>query len=268
MPADTWAELKTLDLWAAPEREGKSYILSQRRLGQMLRNRLPDASIALSLPERLTIRRGGAVITGQDLEKHVRAALAPALATLPGRVEIADLKFPEAMFLSRPYADVRVVPAGRVGAGRVTMRITVQDAGGRPLRQTVATAFVHQWCAVACAARPVNPGEILTPELIGFREKNLAFFRGEPWDGRGGPWRVKRPVGTGQPLTRAVIEPLPMVEQGAKVTLVYTGANVSLSIVAEALEDGGHGQTISVRNTASGRTVRAVVVDSGMVAVR
>ena len=104
--------------------------------------------------------------------------------------------------------------------------------------------------------------------MITFVRKNMAYLSGEVWDGRGGPWQVRRPIGLDQVIYAANLEPLPLVRRGETVRLVYEGKNIRLETLAEAMEDGGAGQAIAVKNLESERQVTATVRDSGTVYVR
>jgi flagella basal body P-ring formation protein FlgA len=108
----------------------------------------------------------------------------------------------------------------------------------------------------------------VTPDLITWKNQNMAYLGNRAWDGKGGPWRVVAPIGTGQPIMKSSIEPAPVIARGDKVSLVYNGKNLKLIVPVESLEDGGVGQTITVRNLQSQRKVIATVVDAQTVLVR
>lgn len=268
IPGDTWRDLARKELWPAPNKQGRSEVISRRRLGELLREHLGERAERCSLPSGLTVQRGGAIIDKQAMYDRVYEFLRPKLALMGGRAELSGFNAPESVSLSEGYSRLEIELVDKLSAGRVNLRIKALAGDGRLVRQVAANVFVDHWVAVPCAARPVNPGETITPELVTFREKNLAYFRGQPWDGKGGPWRVKWPVGTDQPLIREAIEPEPLVGKGATVNLVYQGRNVQLATAAEAMEDGGMGQIISVRNVKSGKLVQAVVMNKDTVAVR
>jgi flagella basal body P-ring formation protein FlgA len=114
----------------------------------------------------------------------------------------------------------------------------------------------------------MNKEELLEHDKVAFRRVNLASLRGEPWDGRGGPWRLARPVAEGQVLYKADLAHIPTVRKGSRVTLVYEGKTVRLTVHAEALTDGSAGETIPVRNSMSRKEVFGMVLDSATVVVR
>jgi len=263
-----WDELARTELWPAPDREGRSEVIPRRRLDELLREHLGKKAELCSLPSGLTVQRGGALLDKQALLRRVEEYLAPRLAMLEGRAQLAGFNAPDLVSLNEGYARLEIELLDKVAAGRINLRIKALAGDGRLVRQVAANVFVDHWVAVACAARPVNPGEAILPDMVTFRERNLAYFRGQPWDGKGGPWRVKRSVGAEQPFSTDNIELTPLVGKGAPVNLVYEGRHVQLATQGEALEDGGLGQMISVRNVQSGKLVQAVVMNKDTVAVR
>ena len=269
LPGAHWRKLGATPLWAAPRREGRAEALPKAELAARLREHLGDLARLCVLPSGgMTVRRGGGLVTREDMENRIRQALAPTLATMDGRAEIADLDLPRRLFIDTPFSKLEIQPTAPLKAGRNSLRLVAKAADGQAVGQTTAQVFVNVWRVVACASRPVNSGETVGPEQLLFKTKNVAHLPGEPWDGHGGPWRVKRPVGTEQPLYRHNLEPVPVVGRGELVTLTYTGRHVRLSVQVEALQDGGVGEAINVRNRQSGRTLTAFVVGAGAVQVQ
>jgi flagella basal body P-ring formation protein FlgA len=268
IPAGTWEKLARMELWSSPEREGRSEAFSRRKIAELLHEHLGELAVRCSIPSGLTVQRGGALLDKQALLARVEEYLRPKLALMGGRAELAGFNAPEVVSLGEGYARLEIELLDKLAAGRVNLRIKAVAGDGRLVRQVAANVFVDHWVAVACASRPVNPGEVIVPDMVTFREKNLAYFRGTPWDGKGGSWQVKRPVGAEQPFNLDILEPVPLVVKGSTVNLVYQGRHVQLAIQAEAMQAGGLGETIPVRNIHSGKLVQAVVMSKDTVAVR
>ena len=268
LPHDEWERMAATELWPAPEALGRSYSISRQRLAKLLRHYLGKNARRCTLPSGLTIQRGGAVVNAQDLEESVNRALAARLAAMPGRAELSRLSLPNTVFLDGPFSYVDVQTDGTLESGRVNLRLDLCAGDGTVLKTVRASAFVSQWVAVPCAAKPLNNRQVLDGSSVEYCEKNLAHSRGEYWDGTGGPWRMRRSVGVGQPILRQDLEIQPAVGRGQAVTLVYQGKHVHLQTLGEALADGAVGQAIAVKNRTSGKTVQAVVVSQDTVAVR
>jgi flagella basal body P-ring formation protein FlgA len=77
----------------------------------------------------------------------------------------------------------------------------------------------------------------------------------------------RRLVRAGQPIrSNELVEPQ-LVGRGDHVTLVYEEGPITLTTQGRALRDGARGETIRVVNTASNRSVDAIVKDEGLVVV-
>jgi flagella basal body P-ring formation protein FlgA len=219
-------------------------------------------------PASMTIQRNGAVLDADDLRNLVVKTLTPLVRNLPGEASFQDFRLPSVLFLSADGQAVELEGPLDLVPGRLSLRIAVKDSDGAVVRRVTGTVFLDLWTEVPCAGVPLNKDEALTPERVVFVRKNLAHVKGVVWDGRGGPWRMQRPVMAGQPIMQTDVAVIPTVVKGAPVTMLYIGKNFTLSLPGEALSDGAHGETIAVRNAQSKKQIRATVRDGQTVVVR
>jgi flagella basal body P-ring formation protein FlgA len=264
---DDWRDLAERPLWPAPPEPGKPLQITKVRLAQALRERLGDLADRCLLPSGLAIQRGGAVWYEQDLRAYLVKTLTPGLNALPGRAELTDFRLPAYIFLAHAGQGIETEPV-KPAAGRLNLRFQVVEVDGSVARRFTGTAFVNLWADAPCAAVPMNRGDVVKPETITMMGKNLAYVKGNLWDGRGGPWQVTRSLSAGQPILVTDIEPQSAIRRGAIVTLVYDKGNVKVSTQAEALADGGMGDTIAVRNLQSKKQVFGTVRDSATVVAK
>lgn len=264
---EVWSELSRKPLWKAPEYAGRQQALPREQIARMLEYYVPEVADASVLPGRLVVQQGGRVFEGRALERVVVEYLTPRAVALGGEPDIKDVRVPSFVFLEDAFSELEVTLNNDLRPGRVTLLIRAVSSDGRITRRISASAFLNLWKAVPCAARPINRNESVTTDKIQFMRKNLAYL-GEVWDGKGGPYRMTRSVGTGQPLELAAMETEPMVAQGEQVNLVYRGPRITLTVKAEALGDGDRGETVEVRNLQSRKTVLATVVDRNTVVVQ
>lgn len=267
MSAEAWKELSARPLWPAPEKPGHQTALSRERLAAMLQHHLPDYAGVCALPNQLVVQRGGKVLDGDGLVKHTVAFLTERAQELRGEIEITDIHVPEYIFLPNQRDTLDILVNGPVKPGRNNLLLEVRDASGKSQRRFAVTGFVNVWKPVACASRPLNRLELVTPEHVTFIRKNLAYYP-KAWDGTGGPWRATRSVGGQQVINQDGLEPVPVIAKGAKIDLVFEGQNLRLSAKVEALDDAGVGQKIKVRNLQSKKIILATVQDAATVVVR
>jgi len=267
IPASTWKELAARPLWNAPEKAGHQTALTRERLQALLRYHAEDIAGAFALPPQLIIQRGGAVISGPEVEQRVVDYLTFQAAKLGGDVEVKDMHGPDAIFLPSGRDSVEILAGAPVKPGRVNLVLEVKGSDGKAQRRYAASAFLNVWKPLPCPIRPLNRLEQVNLANIQFKRKNLAYNE-NAWDGTGGPWRMVRSVGLDQAIRMTDIEPVPVIARGDKVNMVFEGENLRLNVKVEALGDGGVGQVIQVRNLQSNRKVTATVQDSATVVVR
>lgn len=266
-PPGVWEKLANRPLWPAPPEPGKPLQINRVRLSQALRQALGETADLCLLPAGMAIQRGGSVLHEDDLRGLVVKDLTPQMRALEGEAELTDFRLPAYAFLAHEGQSIRLDPV-KLAPGRISLRFSVLEVDGSVVRRFTGTTMLNVWKNVACAAKPLNRGDVLTPQDVTWIRQNLVQTRGELWDGRGGPWQMLRTVGTGQPLYVTDLAPPAMIRKGAIVTLLYSQGNVRLSVQAEALSDGGPGATIAVRNLQSKKQVYAVVRDADTVEVK
>jgi flagella basal body P-ring formation protein FlgA len=268
-PDDAWAILRATALWNAPE-AGQTQTLVAAELPGRLRAYLQEAPVEYLFPGSLQVHRGGRTAQRVELENRVVDFLTPQLAGLSGRVWISGVDVPEYLFLGENDR-LAVEPAGSSwtpGPGTADLRLCVTAPDGRVVNKVVARAAVNQASRVAVTKRPVNPRDgVLTQDMISFEERNVSGLPGRPWDGMGGAMRLVRGVGQGQVILAQDVEPMPLVQKGDKVSLVYEGGRIRLRVDALAESDGLPGGPVTVRNLQSERKVTASVRDKDTVVV-
>lgn len=267
MPEDVWKRMAQRPLWNAPERAGHQTAMSRERLLSLLRHHAEDLAGVCALPAQIIVQRGGSVVSAPEIQTRIVDFLTSHAPALGGELEIKDMHTPDAIFLTSGYDRLEILPSSPLKPGRINMLFEVKSGAGKVQRRYATSAFVNVWKAVPCAARPMNRLEPVDLANVKFMRKNLAY-NPKAWDGTGGPWRIVRSVGTGQVITLADIEPVPVIAKGDTVSLVFEGVNLRLHVKAEALSDGGVGQAIQVRNLQSKRKILATVKDSSTVVVR
>lgn len=262
-----WKHLGKTKLWRASERQGNPVVVPRAKLDSILQYYLGDDASRCVLPLKMTIQTGGRVVDGQALKNRVVEFLTHGSRSLGEDVEFSNFVMPDNFFLQNSYDTLELGLPGGMKAGTTRFVLQAKTPDGKVTRTKTGSVFVSVWKTVPCAARPVNRFERLTPDKITFIKKNVAYTTGV-WDGKEGAWRVKRPVGTGEPFLESNLEPMPMVVKGDVITLVYRKKHMQLSTKAKALDDAHLGQNITVRNLQSKRIIAATVIGNGIVRVR
>ena len=250
-------------LLAAPKFDGARANLSGPKLRELIVTRFGPDVPEIVVPDQVQVQRGGQVVDALVVRSVIDKVLTQALAHLEGEVEIRDHRMADHFFIpDTAPVQIRVAPVGVLGPGRISLRLEAVNEAGKVVRMFTGTVFADVWKTVPCAARVLNRGDVLEPDLVTFARKNLAFLPRLPWDGRGLPLRMTSAVGTEQVIHADAVEPIPAIRKGALVTLVYEGRTLRLSVPAESLEDGSIGNVIRVRNMQSKKIIAARVLDA------
>lgn len=219
----------------------------------------------------ITVSRTSRVFVASAVEQ----AIADALARRRGIADPAAL----ALSFDRPPQTLHVEPdAGEIRvaqlhidprSGRFDVTLGIDSSTAAQYAALRFTGTAVETVAVAMLARPVNRGDVIRPsDVIIERRPRVAVTAGalEEVEQLAG-MAARRTLRPGQMLRAADIMKPELVRQNETVTVIYETAGLSLTVRGQALGAGAEGETISVRNIQSKRTMQGIVVGPGRVAV-
>jgi flagella basal body P-ring formation protein FlgA len=195
----------------------------------------------------------------------IEAAVAPRLAALrdaQGEVEVGTID----SRLRLPACDNIKVELPATNSGMMTAKVVCAS----PSWTLYVPVRVHAWVEAVVAATNLAPNTPLTPAV-------LSRGRADALSGTGGlitdPRQVEGKIlRAGLMAGAAILSPLldlPIsVHRGQRVTLTLSDPVMTIKASATALDDGRIGDTISVQNNDSQKTLRATVARDGGVEVR
>lgn len=131
------------------------------------------------------------------------------------------------------------------------------------------TARVRIEAQLVTAVRALPRGTVLRAEDLRVEQRDTALA---PSGAIGDPAlaigkRLRQPLLAGRPVTRSMLDILPVIRRGQRVTLLARTGTLTVRMEGQALSDGRPGERIRVRNNSSQRIIEGVVVDSGLVMV-
>ena len=159
------------------------------------------------------------------------------------------------------------LPTGSRLPGRVT--VLVRCEGPKPWTLYVQ-GKVEVFEEVLVAARPLARGRLLAAGDLKRDSRPVSrlssgyFTDGQALVGM----KVKRPIRSGMPIGRHMVEARKVVRRGERVMILAESGGVTVRMAGKALTDGAKGDLIRVENLSSKRTVEAVVASPGRVRVR
>ena len=150
------------------------------------------------------------------------------------------------------------------GAGLVRVELKVKGQTCRSLTVTVDTRIFRR---VLVTSRALRRGEILGAEVLEQEERDITLLKDGVYTevAQVQGMQARRPMNAGEILTSAYSESVPIIKQGDTVQLVLDSGTMQLSTQGVALQDGGAGVRIRVRNEESGKILQGEVVAAGIV---
>jgi flagella basal body P-ring formation protein FlgA len=202
----------------------------------------------------------------QAVERHVRAAF-QRQNKAQDRCEIHARWKGDVVLGEKGPVEIEVKPLSARplrGVGLVRVELKVKGQTCRTLTVTVDTRVYRR---VLVASRAIRRGELLGEELLEEEERDVTMLKDGTYTGmdqvRG--LQARRPMNAGTTLTHLHCQSVPLVRQGEVVELVVVGGGMELSAPGIALQDGGAGTRIRVKNQESGKILRGEVLAEGVV---
>lgn len=165
-----------------------------------------------------------------------------------------------------PWGDVEIhvaLDAPRWGNVAVPLEIRVD---GRPYKRIYASVEALLEQPVWVTTRPLARGEEVEAGDVQQVKRRFSQPIAGPPD-LSQPVRTTRYVREGAALTWENVETVPQVKKGEQVLIVARKGDVVVQVAGEAMEDGRIGETLAVRNLASGNVVYGTLTPDGEVLV-
>lgn len=212
------------------------------------------------------------LVTEASVHEAVEAYVQERLAGLvdpQDRVTVST-RWQGDFLLDRPgQAQFHVVPlSSRPFRGPSVVRVELV-IGAETVKTLTLTVDTRIHRPVLVTAQALRRGTPLTSDMVQVEERDITsladgFFTDlAQLDG----WQTRRPIGVSDILTRRHVEPVPVITRGDEVLLVTETANMQLSVRGVAMQDGGIGSRIRVKNADSGKVLSGLIVDAATVRI-
>jgi flagella basal body P-ring formation protein FlgA len=152
---------------------------------------------------------------------------------------------------------------------RIHLRTVLASALALAFVSAVSTPAEAQTAVVPSAKVVIYPGDVIGDEMLADTSAQL--------DGAGGPFALSRSELIGKVARRTLLpgRAIPLraidnprvVRNGAEVQMVYVQGDLTIVTSGAALQDGGVGEVVKIRNSDSGVTVVGTVQPDGTVRV-
>jgi flagella basal body P-ring formation protein FlgA len=152
--------------------------------------------------------------------------------------------------------------------GRFDVSFEIANDSGAPPAKLRFTGVAIETVEAAVLTRNVERNEVLKSSDVLVERRPKAEVGVDP-AGRGQVvgMQMRRPLRAGQALRTSDLAKPDLVQRDDNVTLIYQTAGLYLTIRGKALDNGAEGDTVSVLNLQSKRTISGTVVGRGQLAI-
>lgn len=188
------------------------------------------------------------------------------LDTSSYEIEILSNRLKAASVSADNIAIRPLTPKEPLGLFTVMVKVT---EGGEVLESGQVRMKIRQFADVVVMSDRIRSREPLTKDKLTIKRMEITSLLEKPLrsiENLGG-YRAKRNLNKGKILTTSAIEPMPDIERGREVSIVYVDGLCRITAVGVALQSGMAGEYVKVKNKASGKIIVARVVDETAVAV-
>ena len=165
--------------------------------------------------------------------------------------------------------ELKVMPlSDKPFRGPTLVRVEISQ-GKVMLRALTVTVDTRFYCEVVVVTRTVRRGQQLTQDMVELSERDVTslkygyFATFEDLLGL----QMSRPIGAGDIVSRNHVKPIPLVHRGDEIVMTVVSKHMQLATFGLALQDGGPGERIRVRNRESGKIISGRVEEDGTVRI-
>ncbi len=225
------------------------------------RDRRDDGPTPAPRPGEIVVTDGGEGEVPQTLEDVLREFVAAKLVNLGGRPHLRfSPNVRKALSLARPEYDFRIHWRSERRLGPCNLEVDILQ-GGEVTQTLPMIVEVSLTVPVVVAAKPINRGQVVRTQDVQLEDRD--FFHLDrmgltdlaPVVGQ----QTRRFVRKGELIRNRDLKPRPLVNRGDLITVWSKVGGLRVKTVGKAMSPGMFGETIDVRNEASGQTFRVTV---------
>ena len=259
--------LGKIDLGPAPA-AGEELVLRQGQLEQRLRaSRLNLAEAAWTLPRELRLTGRGQTVSAEILRGALEKYLAETEPYRSGHYSLLNVNFSALPTLPPGQAAYRF--SAQNSSNPTSLSGTFFFAvNGQEVARVRVNAQVELSLTVLVAARALPRGHVLTDGdlssgLVPYSQAKGALNEPEAAVGA----TLKNAVAPGEPIRERNLGKSLIVRRGDVVTMIARQGDLKVTATGQARQDGALGDTISILNINSKKTVTGLVVGPKQVEV-
>lgn len=256
-------QLKRISVGASPK-AGDSMTLE----GTQVLERLRDEGVRLdslrySLPRQIAVTRAFREVKMEELER----ALTSFLSKGDKQIDVKQLIVDKPVRVPTDSLGLEVVALQTTRPGHIG--VDYKSVAGSDEVRFQLRAVADEWRLMPVATRPLVKGSLVTANDVQLTKMNSAVVGRDAVENLGDivGRSLTKDIGQGEMFKAAAVVVPPVVTAGSRITIVFRQNRLEVTASGIALENGGLGQDIRVRNESSKKVVIAKVIEPGLVMV-
>lgn len=256
-------ELKKIAVGVSPK-AGESMTLEGSKVLERLRDEgVRLDSIRYSLPRDISVTRAFREVKLDELER----ALTSFLSKESKQVDVKQLVVDGPIRVPTDSLGLEVVALQATRPGHIGVNYKSVDGSDEVRFQLKAVA--DEWRLMPVASRPLAKGATVTANDVQLMKVNGTALGRDSIENLGDivGRNLTKDIGQGEMFKASTVVVPAVVTAGSRVTVVFRQSRLEVTASGIALENGGMGQNIRVRNESSKKVIVGKVSDPGLVTV-
>lgn len=256
-------ELKKIAVGVSPK-AGESLTIE----GSQVLERLRDAGVRLdsirySLPRNISVTRAFREVKLDELER----ALTHFLSKESKQVDVKQLVVDGPIRVPTDSLGLEVVALQATRPGHIG--VDYKSVAGSDEVRFQLKAFAEEWRLMPVASRPLAKGATVTANDVQLMKVNGTSLARDSVENIGDivGRNLTKDIGQGEMFKASAVVVPPVIKAGSRVTVVFRQSRLEVTASGIALENGGMGQDIRVRNESSKKVIVGKVSDPSLVTV-
>jgi flagella basal body P-ring formation protein FlgA len=256
-------ELKKIAVGVSPK-AGESVTLEGAKVIERLRDQgVRLDSIRYSLPRNITVTRAFREVKLDELER----ALTSFLSKGDKQVDVKQILVDRPIRVPTDSLGLEVVALQATRPGHIG--IDYQSVAGSDEVRFQLKAVADEWRLMPVASRPLVKGATVTANDVQLMKVNGTSVGRDSIENLGDivGRNITKDIGQGEMFKASTVVVPAVVTAGSRVVVVFRQNRLEVTASGIALENGGMGQDIRVRNESSKKVIVGKVSNPGLVTV-
>lgn len=256
-------QLKKITVGASPK-AGESVTLEGTTVLERLRDEgVRLDSIRYSLPRNISITRAFREVKLDELER----ALSSFISKGDKHVDVKQLVVDRPIRLPTDSLGLEVVALQNTKPGHIG--VDYKSVAGSDEVRFQLKAIADEWRLMPVASRPLVKGATITANDVQLVKVNGTSLGRDSIENLGDivGRNLTKDIGQGEMFKASAVVVPAVVTAGSRVTVVFRQSRLEVTASGIALDNGGMGQDIRVRNESSKKVIVGKVSDPGLVTV-